>query len=195
MATTGAQRVTATSVAPGGGEPAWANPGNANGSDNVYATVTINPATDGFFGTEYLRHDFSGLAALIAAGSVINGMILSVEGKSPDSAAQLYYHILDTVGGVFDNGTTHAFALASASDAVYTQGSSSTFPTGVSGVTQASLAHCRLDLMGAKPSPSTEVVSVDDVSIEVFYTPPGGDFPASLRSNNQFQSYAFGRSN
>ncbi|MBI3903718.1 MAG: hypothetical protein HY306_12385 [Nitrosomonadales bacterium] len=167
------------------GTIAWATPGNATASDNVYTTAAnvIRSTT-----TNYLR--CTGYGFTIPAGSVINGILVNVERKT--NGGTLRDAAMRTVKDVGGTATIQGTDRSSAnnyttSDVIESHGGATDLWGGIWTVTDINAANFGAAFAAyntSTTSTTNRTISVDHMPITVVYTPSSGPDHISVSAAN-----------
>lgn len=150
--------------------PGWSNPGNATTNNDSFAVVVI----DAELSTQYLEatnFDFSS----IPVGATIDGILTTVYGKVADGVGGLgeaaYYR---AGGGDWFNLTDDFTVGFTASETAITAG----WPTELAGQvwTRSDILDSSFGVRfwATSNGVDTAIVSVDSISLTVYFTPSGG---------------------
>lgn len=148
---------------------AWTNPGNVTAQDSTYATCA--PTALGF--ADYIRGAFS---LTIPAGATINGIEVRFRAKRSASGPE-EVSVRLVIGGTYAGTDGSNYSVLTGTDSDYTRGSS----TDLWGLTptrdQCVATNFGFVVAFEDTDSSVETISVDALSIKVYYTEAGGGSP------------------
>ena len=153
------------------GDVPWANPSNATASDDTYATCGPLDNFEGPYAGEYLRCTNFGFA--VPAGATIDGIVVTVEGKTSTGTIDLNIEALK--GGAGTGGTALGNSITTVETAVAFGTSTSKWGTTWTStdINASTFGVWFYPQAGA----SAQTISIDHVSITVYYT-EGASAPA-----------------
>lgn len=149
------------------GNYAWANPGNAAVSDDVYSTAVV-----GAIDSNALKATNFGFS--IPSGAFISGIVAEVEAKaSSANTSTLYVYAIDTLGDYTSNRST----TIGTADAYYPFGNS----TDLWGTTWT-VNHINSSSFGVGVTAvnTNNTISIDHIRVTVYYS--SSPFPVFLYS-------------
>ncbi len=165
-----------------GGTKSWSNPGNAQFSDNLYATASWTTADppEGSPIPERARTHWlkaTGFGFTIPSGSTINGIVVEIEKRRDDGLVTVYSEDVRVVKGGVVAGTQHGNAGSwGTSDAYTTYGSSTDLwgltwtPADINASNFGVVLAIDAESTGAFPG--TYYALVDNIRITVYFTEP-----------------------
>ena len=153
----------------------WTNPTNVEANDGSYATYTVPISSDGFAFGNYLN--VTGFGFSIPAGATINGVVVDVWGHAAvNSQIEVNAQLLKASVG---SGSSKTTTTLTTSDVDYTLGDSANLWGTTLSQSDVNNSGFGVRIRGGNQDTSTHVLSVDYVSITVYYTPAAkGNFLA-----------------
>ena len=147
----------------------WTNPTNVEANDGSYATCTLPISSDGFSFGSYLS--ITGFGFSIPIGAIINGIVVDAWGHADaNSQVELLCQLLKAGSG---SGSSKISDILTTSDEDYTLGTSSDLWGATLTYSDVNTSNFGVRIRGANQDTSTHVLSLDYVSITVYYTASG----------------------